>query len=177
MLTQEEWMGALNARHGKERQEKFSRAVVAVCGLGGLGSNVAIALARAGIGKLILIDFDRVDVTNLNRQQYKASQLGMNKTEALAQICGRSIRLSGWRRMPSAFRRRTHRSFCRKRMLSAKHLMFRKRRRCSSILCWRTCRRNILSQDPEWQVLEVPIRFRHAGSPAGFICAGIRSVM
>ena len=53
MLTQEEWMGALNARHGKERQEKFSRAVVAVCGLGGLGSNVAIALARAGIGKLI----------------------------------------------------------------------------------------------------------------------------
>ena len=85
MLTQEEWMGALNARHGKERQEKFSRAVVAVCGLGGLGSNVAIALARAGIGKLILIDFDRVDVTNLNRQQYKASQLGMNKTEALAQ--------------------------------------------------------------------------------------------
>ena len=83
MLTQEEWMGALNARHGKERQEKFSRAVVAVCGLGGLGSNVAIALARAGIGKLILIDFDRVDVTNLNRQQYKASQLGMNKTEEI----------------------------------------------------------------------------------------------
>ena len=86
MLTQEEWMGALNARHGKERQEKFSRAVVAVCGLGGLGSNVAIALARAGIGKLILIDFDRVDVTNLNRQMYFIPQLGKPKTEALTEL-------------------------------------------------------------------------------------------
>ena len=42
------------------------------------------ALARAGVGKLILIDFDRVDISNLHRQQYKASQLGLPKTEALA---------------------------------------------------------------------------------------------
>ena len=62
---------------------KFSSAIVAICGLGGLGSNVAISLARAGIGKLILIDFDKVDVTNLHRQQYKASQIGMSKTDAL----------------------------------------------------------------------------------------------
>jgi len=59
--------------------------VVAICGLGGLGSNIAIALARAGIGKLILIDFDRVDITNLHRQQYKAEQIGMYKTVALAE--------------------------------------------------------------------------------------------
>jgi sulfur carrier protein ThiS adenylyltransferase len=59
--------------------------MVAVCGLGGLGSNIAIALARAGIGKLILIDFDRVDITNLHRQQYKADQIGMYKTVALAE--------------------------------------------------------------------------------------------
>ena len=81
--TKEEWIKALIERHGEELQKAFSTAVVAICGLGGLGSNIAIHLARAGVGNLILIDFDRVDITNLHRQQYKASQLGMYKTEAL----------------------------------------------------------------------------------------------
>lgn len=81
--TKEALQQALNERHGKELQEKFAKATVAVCGLGGLGTNIAISLARAGIGKLILIDFDRVDISNLHRQQYKASQIGMYKTEAL----------------------------------------------------------------------------------------------
>lgn len=81
--TREEMEQAFEMRHGKEQQKKFSSAVVAVCGLGGLGSHIAIALARAGIGKLILIDFDCVDVTNLHRQQYKAAQVGKCKTEAL----------------------------------------------------------------------------------------------
>ena len=81
--TKEELNRALSERHGEEVQKKFSYATVAVCGLGGLGSNIAIALARAGVGKLILIDFDRVDITNLHRQQYKANQIGMNKTDAL----------------------------------------------------------------------------------------------
>jgi sulfur carrier protein ThiS adenylyltransferase len=83
--TKEEWNNALEERHGKELHRAFSSAMVAVCGLGGLGSNIAIALARAGIGKLILIDFDRVDITNLHRQQYKADQMGMYKTVALAE--------------------------------------------------------------------------------------------
>ena len=83
--TKEEWKNALEERHGKELQQAFSSATVAVCGLGGLGSNIAIALARAGVGKLILCDFDRVDITNLHRQQYKASQIGMYKTKALAE--------------------------------------------------------------------------------------------
>ena len=83
--SQEQWMTALNGRHGVALQDKFSFATVAVCGLGGLGSNIAIALARAGVGKLILIDFDRVDITNLHRQQYKASQIGKYKTEALSE--------------------------------------------------------------------------------------------
>ncbi|MBQ4061454.1 MAG: thiamine biosynthesis protein ThiF [Christensenellaceae bacterium] len=78
-----EWFSALKERHGKELQEKFSSACVAVCGLGGLGSNIAVSLARAGIGRLILIDFDRVDITNLHRQQYKADQIGRYKTDAL----------------------------------------------------------------------------------------------
>ena len=82
--SKNEWMDALIARHGIELHKRFSTATVAVCGLGGLGSNIAIALARAGIGKLLLIDFDRVDITNLHRQQYKANQIGCYKAEALA---------------------------------------------------------------------------------------------
>ena len=83
--TKEEWNKALEKRHGKELHRAFASAMVAVCGLGGLGSNIAIALARAGVGRLILIDFDRVDITNLHRQQYKADQIGMYKTVALAE--------------------------------------------------------------------------------------------
>ena len=81
--TREEWISAQAARHGEELQARFSRATVAICGLGGLGSNIAISLARAGVGKLILIDFDRVDLTNLHRQQYKIQQIGKYKTEAM----------------------------------------------------------------------------------------------
>lgn len=83
--SKNEWMDALAARHGIELHKRFSSATVAVCGLGGLGSNIAIALARAGIGKLLLIDFDKVDITNLHRQQYKANQIGQCKTDALAE--------------------------------------------------------------------------------------------
>ena len=83
--SKKEWTDALIARHGTVLQERFSAATVAICGLGGLGSNIAIALARAGIGKLILIDFDCVDITNLHRQQYKANQIGCYKAEALAE--------------------------------------------------------------------------------------------
>lgn len=79
-----EMIAAYEARHGKELQKKLSAATVAVCGLGGLGSNISIALSRAGIGKLILIDFDKVDISNLHRQQYKANQIGLPKTEALS---------------------------------------------------------------------------------------------
>lgn len=83
--TKEEWFNALSERHGRELQKKFWSATVAICGLGGLGSNIAISLARAGIGKLLLIDFDRVDLTNLHRQQYKTDQIGRYKTEALVE--------------------------------------------------------------------------------------------
>lgn len=83
--TREEWLAALEGRHGAALQARFSAAAVAVCGLGGLGSHIAAALARAGIGRLILIDFDRVELTNLHRQQYNADQIGRYKTEALAE--------------------------------------------------------------------------------------------
>lgn len=83
--AKEDFRRALSQRHGEAFQKKLEGSTIAVCGLGGLGSNIATALARAGVGRLLLIDFDRVDLTNLNRQQYKASQIGQYKTEALAE--------------------------------------------------------------------------------------------
>lgn len=85
----EQMQKALCERHGEELQNKFNNAKVTVCGLGGLGSNIAIALARAGVGHLHLIDFDRVDISNLNRQQYFADQLGMYKTDAMKENLAR----------------------------------------------------------------------------------------
>lgn len=81
--SKEEIDQALELRHTKAVQDKIRKAQVAVCGLGGLGSNIAISLARCGIGRLHLIDFDCVDLTNLNRQQYRIAQLGRPKPEAL----------------------------------------------------------------------------------------------
>lgn len=76
----------LLSRNIKGSFNKLKKAKVCILGLGGLGSNVAVLLARAGIGKLKLIDFDKVELSNLNRQQYRISHMGMNKTEALTQI-------------------------------------------------------------------------------------------
>lgn len=83
--TREEMHNALVARHGEDLQRKISSARVAVCGLGGLGSNIAIALARAGVGHIHIMDFDRVDISNLNRQQYSAEQVGLYKTTAMSE--------------------------------------------------------------------------------------------
>lgn len=83
--SKQEMTKALRVKQGAELTEKFSSSTVAVCGLGGLGSNIAVTLARAGVGKLILIDFDKLDITNLHRQQYKASQVGRYKAEALVE--------------------------------------------------------------------------------------------
>ena len=83
-ISKEAWLSALIERHGAARQKKFSRGRVAICGLGGLGSRVAELLTRAGVGYLRLIDFDRLEATNLNRQWYFMEQLGRYKAEALA---------------------------------------------------------------------------------------------
>lgn len=82
-FSKEQIYEALNERHSPETQAKLSDGRVAVAGLGGLGSNVAFALARIGVGHLHLIDFDVVDLTNLNRQQYFIEHVGLPKTDAL----------------------------------------------------------------------------------------------
>jgi sulfur carrier protein ThiS adenylyltransferase len=74
------------ARHSPGVHERVKRATVGIAGLGGLGSAVSIALARMGIGALILVDFDVVEPSNLNRQQYFIDQIGMPKTQALSKI-------------------------------------------------------------------------------------------
>ena len=59
------------------------RKTVAIAGCGGLGSNAAAALVRAGIGKLIIADHDIVEVSNLNRQYFFIPDVGKKKTEAI----------------------------------------------------------------------------------------------
>ena len=83
LVSREEIRAALLDRHTAATQDKLDAAHVAICGCGGLGSTVAVALTRIGVGHLHLIDFDRVDMTNLNRQQYFLKDLGQYKTEAL----------------------------------------------------------------------------------------------
>ncbi|MBQ3368568.1 sulfur carrier protein ThiS adenylyltransferase ThiF [bacterium] len=87
--SKEEFFNGLAAKHGLELQKKFEAASVAVCGAGGLGSNIAIALARAGVGRLKIIDFDKIEITNLNRQQYFADQIGLFKAQALKENLAR----------------------------------------------------------------------------------------
>lgn len=74
----------ITERNTAELKGKIKQAVIGVAGCGGLGSNVAIALARIGVKKLIIADFDKVEYSNLNRQQFFLSDIGKNKTDALA---------------------------------------------------------------------------------------------
>lgn len=86
LISREQLDQAFDARFPEEMQTKLRNARVAVAGLGGLGSNIAVMLARSGVGELLLVDFDTVDVTNLNRQMYLIPQLGKPKAEALPEI-------------------------------------------------------------------------------------------
>ncbi len=74
------------ARHTPGVHKKIKNSSVGIAGLGGLGSNVAIALARVGIGKLVLVDFDVVEPSNLNRQHYFLRHIGLFKTEVMKQM-------------------------------------------------------------------------------------------
>ncbi|VGO22534.1 sulfur carrier protein ThiS adenylyltransferase ThiF [Pontiella sulfatireligans] len=83
ILPVEELEAVMASRHTPGVHEKIKGATVGIAGLGGLGSSIAVALARIGVGKLVLADFDVVEPSNLNRQQYFIDQLGQTKAEAL----------------------------------------------------------------------------------------------
>lgn len=81
-----DWTDRTRLLLGQQGMEKLAGARVAVLGLGGVGGNAAEALCRAGVGHLLLVDNDRVDETNLNRQLLATREtVGMAKTEAALQ--------------------------------------------------------------------------------------------
>jgi sulfur carrier protein ThiS adenylyltransferase len=82
----DEMEALLVARHSPGVHLRMKESTVGIAGLGGLGSAVSIALARMGIGELILVDYDVVEPSNLNRQFYFIDQIGMAKTEAMSKI-------------------------------------------------------------------------------------------
>ena len=69
--------------HDLDTQKKIGNKTVGIIGAGGIGSNAAVALARSGVGKLIIADFDTIQLTNLNRQYYFINQVEMKKVIAL----------------------------------------------------------------------------------------------
>ena len=89
MPSFEEFEKIMIERHTRSVYERLRASRAAIAGLGGLGSNIAVSLARAGVGELFLVDFDRVDLSNLNRQQYEIADIGRFKTDALAEKLAR----------------------------------------------------------------------------------------
>jgi sulfur carrier protein ThiS adenylyltransferase len=73
----------MNQQKQQRIKKILSKKTVGIAGAGGLGSNAAVALARAGIGHLIIVDYDIVEKSNLNRQYYFLDQIGMKKVDAL----------------------------------------------------------------------------------------------
>lgn len=78
----------MNIEKNKKIKRKLQSSSIGIAGLGGLGSNAAISLARAGIGRLVLVDFDIVEESNLTRQYYFFNQIGKTKIEALKENIG-----------------------------------------------------------------------------------------
>lgn len=87
--AEEELEALLCARHTPGVHKKVKAAHVGIAGVGGLGSHVAVALARLGIGELTIVDFDVVEPSNLNRQYYFVDQLGREKALALKETLAR----------------------------------------------------------------------------------------
>jgi len=79
----------LTARHTPGVHDRIKDARIGIAGVGGLGSTIAVALTRCGIGQLLIADFDLVEPSNLNRQQYFLDQVGQPKVYALKQTLSR----------------------------------------------------------------------------------------
>lgn len=85
-FSEREFAEALDSRSSVPVYDIMKQARVGIAGLGGLGSNIAAALARAGVGRIVAADFDAVELSNINRQMYTLRHIGMKKAEAMAQI-------------------------------------------------------------------------------------------
>ena len=86
MPTKEEYDSARVLKHGSDVNDIMKKSIVGVAGLGGLGSNICAMLVRMGVGKLIIADFDTVDLSNINRQNYFVRHLNMNKADATEDV-------------------------------------------------------------------------------------------
>ena len=82
----EELEALMISRHTPYVYEMLKKGRIAIAGAGGLGSNVALSLARIGVGFIKIIDFDVVEPSNLNRQQYYVKHIGMKKVHAIKEI-------------------------------------------------------------------------------------------
>ena len=83
MVSEEEYFRALSGRIGEENLQKLKGSTIGVAGLGGLGSNIALLLARTGVGKLVIADCDIVELSNIHRQNYALEYVGRKKTDAM----------------------------------------------------------------------------------------------
>lgn len=83
MIEKIDFDQVMDGRFSPEIHKKLKEGKVGIAGLGGLGSHIGEMLARSGVGHLHLVDFDIVDLSNLNRQIYRVPHIGRPKTEAL----------------------------------------------------------------------------------------------
>ena len=89
MVSEDDYYKALAGRIGKDEAGRLRSASVGIAGLGGLGSNIAMMLARSGIGRLVIADYDTVELTNIHRQCYPLDSIGMKKTDAIVREINR----------------------------------------------------------------------------------------
>ncbi len=89
MVSEDDYYKALAGRVGKDEAGRLRSASVGIAGLGGLGSNIAMMLARSGIGRLVIADHDTVELTNIHRQCYPLDSIGMKKTDAVVREINR----------------------------------------------------------------------------------------
>ncbi len=88
-MNRSDFLEGLTSKMPPNIYEKINSKKIAIAGLGGLGSNIAVSLVRSGIDKLILCDFDKVELSNLARQYYFYEDIGRFKVDALCDILKR----------------------------------------------------------------------------------------
>lgn len=84
--SKDELERALCTRHTAEVHNIIKEAKIGIAGLGGLGSNISAMLVRSGVSRLTIADFDKVDITNINRQNYYLDQIGKAKVDAAEEL-------------------------------------------------------------------------------------------